>query len=74
MKTTTVNKNDYEVFSFINGYFGICKKGTNGGECILGGDSANEDDYNRDYIQDRFDEWNGELTTSNDLKPMYLLG
>jgi len=73
MKSQQKDKKDYEVFSFINGYYGICKKDTHGGECIYGGDSANEDDYNKEYIQDVFNQWNGTLFISDDLKPIYFL-
>lgn len=62
MKTIQVNKSDYEVYSFSSGYFGICEKGMNGGNCVFGGDSANEDDYNEDYINQVFSEWDGVLT------------
>ena len=62
METTKVNKSDYEVYQFISGYFGICKAGHPGVDCIFGGDSANEDDYNEDYIRGVYDQWDGTLT------------
>jgi len=61
-----VNKNDYEVFEFMSGYFGISKKGEAGGGLIFGGDSANEDDYNEDYINGLFENWDGTLTLQSD--------
>jgi hypothetical protein len=64
--TQTVNKSDYEVFSFSNGFFGISKIGTFGGELVFGGDSANEDDYNEDYIRDIFAKWDGSLKLQSD--------
>jgi hypothetical protein len=58
---TTVNKADYEVYSYIGGYYGICKKNMHGRECIFGGDSADEDSYNLEIIQDAYNAWNGVL-------------
>jgi len=57
----TVNKEDYEVFEFMSGYFGICQKGRVGGNCIYGGDSANEDDYNENHMNNMYDMWDGTL-------------
>lgn len=57
----TVTPSDYEVYRFMAGYFGICKKGTHGGDCIHGGDSANEDDYNEALISEVFTNWDGTL-------------
>lgn len=56
-----VEKSNYEIFSFANGYFGICEKGKYGGNCVHGGDSANEDDYNEANIQDAYNQWDGTL-------------
>lgn len=56
-----VQKMDYEVYSFSSGYFGICKKGEHGGNCVHGGDSANDDDYDEDYMNAVFEEWDGTL-------------
>lgn len=58
MKTA---KENYEVFEFNSGYYGICLKNTFGGVCVYGGDSANEDDYNEDYINEVYDNWDGSL-------------
>jgi hypothetical protein len=63
---TKVNKSDYEVFSFNSGYFGICKKGSHGGECVYGGDSACEDHYNEQSVKDIFDSWDGSLHYTGD--------
>jgi len=59
------DKNNYEVYSFISGYFGICEKGKHGGNCVQGGDSANEDDYNEEYINEVFEQWDGTLHYSD---------
>lgn len=56
-----VEKENYEVFDFASGYFGICEKGHFGGNCVSGGDSANEDDYNLDYMNEVFEQWDGTL-------------
>ena len=56
-----VNKSEYEVYQYMGGYFGICRIGSNGGSPVFGGDSANEDDYNEEYIRGKFESWNGEL-------------
>lgn len=61
--TKKVNKEDYFIHQFISGYFGICSE-VGGGNCVFGGDSANEDDYNYDYIKDVYDNWDGTLTYS----------
>jgi hypothetical protein len=57
-----VNKSEYQVHQFLGGYWGICEKGQTGGVCVFGGDSANEDDYNEQYIQDVYAQWDGILT------------
>ena len=62
MKTTKkVNKKNYHVHEFINGYYGICKE-PSGGQCVFGGDSACEDHYDKDYINDVYEQWDGLLT------------
>jgi len=60
-KTIIVDPADYEIFSFASGYFGICEKGSHGGNCVKGGDSANHDDYNEEYMKDELDRWDGPL-------------
>ncbi len=60
-KHIRVNKNDYEVYQHIDNYFSICKKNTHGGEVVYGGDAANQDDYNEEYITEVYNNWNGEL-------------
>lgn len=64
---TFFSKDDFEIYDFANGYFGICEKNKHGGNCIYGGDSACEDHYNRSYIEDVFEEWTGELSWTGDL-------
>ncbi len=56
-----VKKSNYEVFEFSAGYLGISKIGEFGANCVAGGDSANEDDYNLDYINEVFKKWDGTL-------------
>lgn len=56
----TVKKLDYQVVKMNGGQFAIeLIKAPH--TIVFGGDSANEDDYNEDYIQDVFNNWNGEL-------------
>jgi hypothetical protein len=62
--TTKVNKTDFEVYQFFSGYYGICKKNENGGGLIFGGDAADEDCYNRDYIELTMELWDGTLEDS----------
>lgn len=52
METIKTRKGNYELVRFSGGYYGICKKGTNGGECIFGGDSAWEDCYSEELMED----------------------
>lgn len=61
MTHTFVNKNEYGVFNFFDNYYGICKIGTYGGECIFGGDSAWEDCYDLDLIKSVYEQWDGNL-------------
>ena len=56
-----VDKANYEVFSFASGYYGISEKSRHSGNCIAGGDSANEDDYSEEYINDVYKQWDGTL-------------
>ena len=65
MKTITRNKSEFSVEQFNGGQFAIVDN-TNQ-RIVYGGDSANEDDYNEDYINDVFTNWNGELTYVNDV-------
>lgn len=60
-KSIKVKKSNYGIFKFASGYFGICEKGTYGGNCVHGGDSANEDDYNKEYMESVLKEWDGTL-------------
>ena len=54
-------KSHYAVFQFDGGQFGICELGTFGGNCIYGGDSANEDDYNKEHMIEVYVNWDGTL-------------
>ena len=64
MKSITRNKSEFSVEQFNGGQFAIVDN-TNQ-KVVYGGDSANEDDYNEDYINYIFSNWNGELTYFND--------
>jgi hypothetical protein len=62
MKTEKkVNKNDYEMYEFLSGYYGICKKHTYGGGCVFGGDPSCIDHYNEEFIESVFEQWDGSL-------------
>ena len=63
MKSITRNKSEFSVEKFNGGQFAIVDN-TNQ-KVVYGGDSANEDDYNEDYINYIFSNWNGELTYFN---------
>ena len=65
MKTITRNKSEFSVEQFNGGQFAIVDN-TNQ-RIVYGGDSANEDDYNEDYINSVLTNWNGELTYVNDV-------
>lgn len=56
-----VDKADFEIEAYLGGYYSI--KGCLFGKEIevLGGDSANEDDYDRDFFEKVYDEWDGTL-------------
>lgn len=62
-----VDKSDYHVFQYSGGYYGITSS-HHGGNNVHGGDSANEDDYNEEYMNDVFEQWDGELTHCGDDK------
>ena len=64
MKAITRNKSEFSVEQFNGGQYAIVDN-TNQ-KVVYGGDSANEDDYNEDYINYIFSNWNGELTYFND--------
>jgi len=59
---TKVNKSDYLVNQRMSGAFAI-ELISAPHTIVFGGDSANEDDYNEDYINDVFNNWNGELNS-----------
>jgi hypothetical protein len=62
-----VDKSVYEVHQFLGEYWGICEKGQTGVGCVFGGDSANEEDYNKQYIQEVYEKWDGVLTYVGDV-------
>ncbi len=59
--TTKANKANFEIFSFLGEYYGICEIGSHGGNCVFGGDSADNDSYDVELIEAIFNNWNGEL-------------
>ena len=65
MEKITRNKTEFSVEQFNGGQYAIVDN-TNQ-RIVYGGDSANEDDYNEDYINDVFTNWNGQLTYVNDV-------
>lgn len=58
MKTIKVNKSDYFVDKMSGGQYVIMNDDWS---VIFGGDPANEDDYNKEYIEDIYNKWNGIL-------------
>lgn len=58
--TIQVLKSDFKVIKSNSGVFAIVNK-NNFLEVVFGGDSANEDDYNEEYINEVYNLWNGEL-------------
>lgn len=65
MEAIKRNKSEFSVEQFIGGQFAIVDNINQ--RVVYGGDSANEDDYNEDYINSVFTNWNGELTYVNDV-------
>jgi len=57
MKTKKVNKSDYYIDQMIGGQYRI----TNGTIDVWGGDSACEDHYNEELVNDIYNRWDGEL-------------
>lgn len=55
-----VDKYYFSVHQFIGGQYGICYS-TSGAGCVFGGDSACEDHYNEQYINEVYASWNGTL-------------
>jgi hypothetical protein len=54
------SKKNYQVIQMIGGQFAI--ELINAPHTIVfGGDSSNEDDYNESYINEVYNNWNGEL-------------
>lgn len=66
MNTIKRNKSDFSVDKFIGGQFAIIDN-TNQ-KVVFGGDSANEDDYNEEYINEVFENWNGELNENGKIE------
>lgn len=62
-----VNKKDYSIKCYNNGYYGIIHNETF--ECVYGGDSANDDDYNEELITEVFKNWNGTLKDGRIAEP-----
>jgi hypothetical protein len=60
MKKMKKNKKTYHVHEYMGGYFGICHSNWGGG-CVFGGDSACEDHYNKGYVEEVFEQWDGIL-------------
>lgn len=60
---TKVNKEDYHVHLFLSGCYGICEQ-PDGGNCVFGGDSANEDDYSGEYMEAVYQQWDGTLVSN----------
>lgn len=56
-----VFKLDFEVYEFLNGYFGICLKGGCGSNVVWGGDSACKDCYDKKLVKDILSQWDGVL-------------
>lgn len=60
-KPTQVDKAKFEVFEYLNGFYGICPIGSHGSDPLWGGDSAFEDCYDREVVQSIYDNWDGTL-------------
>jgi len=54
-------KTDFEIYEYIDEYYGINLKGSFGSNCIFGGDSACEDHYEKSSIKSAYQEWDGTL-------------
>lgn len=61
-----VNVNDFEINEHMSGFYSIKGDLFNQYIEVLGGDSANEDDYNREYFEDVLDRWDGRLVIVGD--------
>ena len=55
-----VDKTDFFVNQFMGGQYGICNTPSGAG-CVFGGDSACEDHYNEEYMNEVYASWNGTL-------------
>ena len=61
-ETTQYDKSEFSVEKTMGDYFRIEGFNNEGDEVIVfGGDSANEDDYDQDYMDHAFDLWKGEV-------------
>lgn len=56
-----VDVNDFYINEYLSGYYSINGTVFNQELVVLGGDSANEDDYNKGYFSDILDRWDGRL-------------
>jgi hypothetical protein len=65
MKAIKRNKSEFSVEQFIGGQFAIVDN-TNQ-KVVFGGDSANEDHYNEEYINDVFERWDGTLKYTGEI-------
>ena len=61
-----VFKNDFEVYQFLSGYYGICLKNGFGSGVVFAGDSAWEDSYDKELVDSVYSSWNGELVWNGD--------
>lgn len=68
MKSKKVNPLDYHVNQFSNNYYGIIPNGSMGAHAVYGGDSACEDHYNREHIEEVYNNWDGTLYYCGNIK------
>lgn len=61
-----VNPKDFYIFQYQGGHYSIRGTLFNREIEVFGGDSANEDDYNLEYLEDTLDNWDGKLTVEQD--------
>ena len=61
-----VDKSIFTIDNKMSGYYSINGKVHGNYVDVFGGDSANEDDYNKEYIQEVLENWNGVLKMQKD--------
>ena len=64
-----VFKKDFEIFRHdlsSEPYYSISLKNSHGGNNVWGGDSADEDSYNKSQIEVIFKNWDGQLEWTGD--------